>query len=56
MHIPKLSLFLFYALIVFDFYNFEISKKKNEKYENRNFLEKYFENQKMFKNKTPSYF
>ena len=48
---------MFYALIVFDFYNFEISKKKDpEKYENRNFLEKYSENQKMFENKTPSYF
>ena len=44
------------ASIVFAFYNFEISfKRKGPEYENRNFLEKYFWNQKMIKKKTPNF-
>ena len=50
MQISKLSFFL--ALIVFDFYSFEICEKKIAYPKNMNiFLEKYFENQKILMNK-----
>ena len=56
MQIQKLSLFYFLALIVFDFYSLEIYKKDTQKHENRIFLEKYFENEKILTNKKISEF
>ena len=47
------TVLVFLALIVFDFHSFEIDKKDTQKTnENRNFLEKYFENRKILMNIT----
>ena len=49
MQIPKTVLVFVLALIVFDFYSFEILKPK--KHKNLNFFKNYSENQTFFTNK-----